>query len=45
MSASARQEIAWVYCEKLAVFQASEGVKDEVDAQAISRALRLQGLE
>ena len=45
MSASARQEIARVYREKLAVFQASEGVKDEVDAQAISRALRLQGLE
>lgn len=45
MSASARQEIARVYREMLAVFQASEGVKDEVDAQAISRALRLQGLE
>jgi hypothetical protein len=45
MSASARKNIARVYRERLALFQASGEVADEVDKQAISRALQAQGLE
>lgn len=45
MSEAARKNIARVYRERLALFQASGEVDEEVDARAISRALQSQGLE
>jgi len=45
MSSAARQNIARVYRERLALFQASGEVGDDVDKKAITRALQGQGLE
>ena len=48
MSSSARQEIAKVYRERLAMYQAEVSGTDDmdrIDAEAISRALRSRGLE
>ena len=48
MSSAARQEIAKVYRERLALYQAAVSGTDDmdqIDAEAISRALRSRGLE
>ena len=48
MSSSARQEIGRVYRERLALYQAEVSGTDDIDqidAEAISRALRSRGLE
>jgi len=45
MSETARKNIARVYRERLALFQAAGEVGDDVDRAAISRALQSQGLE
>lgn len=45
MSETARKNIARVYRERLALFQASGEITDEVDDRAISRALQSQGQE
>jgi hypothetical protein len=45
MSEAARKNIARVYRERLALFQADGEVNDEVDRRAISRALQSQDQE
>ena len=45
MSESARKNIARVYRERLALFQASGAAADDIDQATISRALQSQGQE
>lgn len=45
MSEAARKNIARVYRERLALFQAKGGVGDEVDRRAVSRALQSRDRE